>query len=154
MEVFTSKRDDCQCGSSCGSLTVRTCRQIFSVQSPLVFYPNPRLLLKAVPDFSGSSASQGNAHEPSYLTEIDLSNQLVWNVLFSTFLFFFAIYLNRGGKKCMTDIITSLTHFNWVTRGSIIEPNKISTNESCYNKKKKWYWFICCAVFTSMKTYL
>lgn len=68
LEVSTSKRDDCRCGSSCGSLTVRTCHRIFSVQSPLVFYPNPRLLLKAVPDFSGSSASQWNAHEPSSLS--------------------------------------------------------------------------------------
>lgn len=155
LEVSTSKRDDCQCGSSCGSLTVRTCRQIFSVQSPLVFYPNPRLLLKGVPDFSGSSASQGNAHEPSYCTEIDLSNQLVWNVLFSTFLFCY-IFKYWGGGKCMTDIITSLTHFNLFSlqEAALLNQTTYLLMRVAVIIKKKWYWFICCAVFTSMKTNL
>lgn len=56
----------------------------------------------------------------------------------------------------MTDIITSLTHLNLFSlqEAALLNQTAHLLMRVAIIIKKKWYWFICCAVFTSMKTYL
>lgn len=93
----------------------------------------------------------------SLVTALKLICQINLFGMSYSLLFFFAIYLNiGGGKKCMTDIITSLTHFNLFSlqEAALLNQTTYLLMRVAVIIKKKWYWFICCAVFTSMKTNL
>lgn len=151
LEVSTSKRDDCQCGSSCGSLTVR---------SSLFRAPSSFIQILASCWRACQTSQEVLLHREtlmSLVTALKLICQINLFGMSYSLLFFFAIYLNSGGGgKCMTDIITSLTHFNLFSlqEAALLNQTTYLLMRVAVIIKKKWYWFICCAVFTSMKTNL